>query len=158
MHWIFSILMSFQVYGESAHVHGEGQINLAFEGQEGQIEIDVPAEAILGFESVAKTEKEKTKEKESLEIFNNLSQLIGLDSKWGCQIQPKKIEFVSLSPHRDLEASYKVRCARAVARGHIDFKIQKSFPTWKKVKIQIITPTVQKSAIIIKNGESLELN
>ena len=159
MTWmVFVVLFSVQGMAEPAHVHGEGQINMAFEGQEGQIELDVPTDSVLGFESEAHSEKEKSKEKEILELFkNNLSQVIQLDNQWGCQIHPEKVNFVRHGIHRDLEASYKVRCSRAIKSGHIDFNIQKIFPSWKKVKVQILTPSTQKSQTITKNGESLEI-
>jgi hypothetical protein len=124
---------------EPAHVHGEGRLNIAFEGQEGQIEVDVPADSVVGFEYEAKTEKDKKKEKDVLDIFESqASELVLLDPKWGCIIHKEKSEILARGAHRDFEAQYKVRCARPVAAGHIEFNIQNKFPNWKKVKVQVL--------------------
>ncbi|MRI32240.1 hypothetical protein EOPP23_04435 [Endozoicomonas sp. OPT23] len=57
-----------------AHIHGEGQLNFAIDGRDIHLELEVPANDILGFESIT-TDQQKAQLKEALKALES-------DSLW----------------------------------------------------------------------------
>lgn len=152
--FIFSIV---SWAGPHAHVHGLGQINIAFEGSKGAMEIEVPTESLTGFEFKPKTEKDKAAEKKAVDILKEkISSLVMFEASWKCQVTATKIEMHQEGSHRECHASYEIKCITEPKKGSISFRFGKEFPTWAQVKVQVLTGSQQLSADL-KNGESIDL-
>ena len=129
-----------------AHVHGEAQIHVAFDGLKGRVEFKSPAEAILGFEHSAESDRDKKKlEDTRLSFEKKMSSWIQLDPSKNCNWTPKKIhQEVDAKGHSDFEASFDVECSSSPegTRAQVDFS---EFKRIKKIELTLLTDSVQKT-------------
>ena len=94
-----------------AHKHGAAKFEMAFQGPNGQIEIEAPSEGIYGFEYVPKTEEDKKKQHDALSLFEtNIVDMIKFDTHIKCEISKIKIEVDQHEggKHSDIDAAFKV--------------------------------------------------
>lgn len=141
-----------------AHVHGEAELNIAFDNLKGVIEFTSPAESVLGFEHQAKSSEDKKKLANSVQIFKDkINEMIKFDSSLACKIESEKIEQVvqKKSKHSDFLARYKVVCDKAIEHSSldIDFSI---FDHINKMNITLLVGTLQKS-VEYKKGDKLNI-
>lgn len=137
----------------AAHVHGGGQLSIAFDQLNGKIEFKVAAEAVLGFEYIAIKDKDKKVVSESILKFENeISKFIQFDPALNCKFAKEKIAQVSeenekekSSKHSDWIANYSVSCGKSPVGTDlvIDFTSLKRI---KDLDVVFIAETVQKSA------------
>ncbi len=142
-----------------AHDHGAGQIGLAFEGTDGKIDFDIPAESIVGFEYEPKKLSDKKKLSDSLQTLRSkINDMIIFDSKSKCEITAQSVEVErSEAKHSDIEAQYSVKCVQSPVGGAVTFKLHSQFKRIKKLQVQVVVDTLQRSAEISKDGEKIEL-
>ena len=142
-----------------AHDHGAGQIGLAFEGTDGKIDFDIPAESIVGFEYEPKKLGDKKKLSDSLQTLRSkIKDMIIFDSKSKCDITAQSVEVErSEAKHSDIEAQYSVKCLQSPVGGTVTFKLHSQFKRIKKLQVQVVIDTLQTSAEISKDGDKIEL-
>ena len=141
-----------------AHVHGEAQLSIAFDGKKGKIEVHAPAQVIYGFEQEATSKKDKArKEKGLAKLESGISDIVSFDPELKCEIKKDIFEVLQKKNHADIEAEFSVICENAVAGSTVTFNPQKAFSSLKKVKVDLLVDQIQKSIEVTKNGESLEL-
>lgn len=141
-----------------AHVHGEANISIAFDGKKGRIEFHAPAQALFGFEHEARSKKDRAKKDEAMEkLGEKISEMVSLDPTLKCEIKKEISEVVQSKDHGDVEAEFNITCEQPVAGSTMQFNFAKVFPGIKKAKVSVIAGDVQKSVEVKKGGESLEL-
>lgn len=134
-----------------AHVHGAAQLNIAFDQNMGLVDFQSPAEAIVGFEHVAKTEKDKKIQIEALEKFEqNISKLVSFESTLSCRFEKQKLHVANEGKHADFTAQFKLTCDKSILGSEIlfDFKL---FPNIKDLDVIVVADALQKT-IEIKNS------
>lgn len=143
---------------QKAHVHGEGTASLAFDGKKGRLEMNLPAESVMGFEHQARSAKDrKAKEEGLLKLEEKISEMVVLDPSLKCEIKKEIFEVIESKNHSDVEAEFNITCEQPVLGSAIKFNFAKTFPRMKKIKVDVIAGEVQKSVVVKKGGESLEL-
>lgn len=143
---------------QGSHVHGSGKVSIAFDGLKGQIEMEIPAESLFGFEHNAKSKKDiQTKDENLKKLEEKISEMIVFDNSLGCKIKKEKFTVNQEKNHSDLDAEFSVGCQKAVSGSTISFNFEKVFPRLRKMQVDIIADSIQKSTEVNKNGESLEL-
>lgn len=142
-----------------AHDHGAGQIGVAFDGTDGKIDFDIPAESIVGFEYEPTKLADKKKLADSLQLLRSkINDLIVFDRNSKCEITAQSVELErSEAKHSDVEAQYSVKCLQSPLGSTITFKLHSQFKRIKKLQVQVVVDTLQKSASISKDGEKIEL-
>ena len=107
---LFSILMLTQTAiaqdghrHHDAHVHGQAKLNLVISGQQLLVELETPANNLLGFEHQAKTEKDKKILRQAVAVLNKPAQWLQPDTAAGCQLQDIQIESALLNSVDDDE-------------------------------------------------------
>lgn len=141
-----------------AHKHGAAHVAIAFEGANGEIDFDAPAEGIYGFEYAPKTEADKTKQHNSFALMEtNIGDMIQFDKDLKCEFSKQKIEIEQEGQHADMEAQFKVICQKSPSGTTVVLNFQKTFPKLKEVKVDFIADEVQKSATSTKDGTKLVL-
>lgn len=147
-----------EVREHGGHVHGQGSISIAFDGIQGTIELDTPGDAVLGFEHEAKSKKDKQKQADALKkLETEISRMVVFDEALGCVITPKKMEVKHDGAHADLEAEFQVSCKTSPLGSKILFQVQKVFPGFHQVAVQVLVGNVQKKVVVKKNGVSVDL-
>ena len=135
-----------------AHQHGAGKLGLAFEGTKGVIDFEIPAESIMGFEHEAKSKADQKKKADSIELLKTkMNEMVQFDSTLNCVMQAQDVQVVSQEKnHSEVKAQYAVQCEKSLLGSVINFNLQKHFKRIKKVDVQIIVDSLQKS-IEVKN-------
>ncbi|HIO91989.1 MAG TPA: DUF2796 domain-containing protein, partial [Leucothrix mucor] len=88
---------------ENAHQHGVGTLNIAASQQELMLELQTPADNILGFEHHPKTDQQKQQLNDRLALLKKTDLLFNIPSAAECSLQKVKIE----NPFADKEVDGK---------------------------------------------------
>lgn len=161
--FLFLTMMVFvgTAYGgknHGAHVHGVGQLSLAFDGMKGKIQLEAPAEALFGFEHDAKSKKDLQRKDAALKkLEEKISEMIVFEESLKCLIKKDIFEVNQTKSHADVEAEFSITCEKSVQGSSIEFHFQKVFPNLKNVKVDVLVNDLQKSIEVKKNGESIGL-
>lgn len=141
-----------------AHNHGAAKLDIAFQGSDGEVNLDAAAEGIYGFEYVPKTEADKKKQHDTFALIEtNIADMVKFDADLKCEFNKTKIEVDQQGKHSDIEASFKVICQKSPIGSTITFNLQKTFPKLKEVSVQVIVDDLQKSTKVKKDGTKLVL-
>lgn len=155
------LLMSAMVFAareHGAHVHGVAHVSMAFDGKKGQINIEAPADSIFGFEHAATAKKDIKKKEEGLKkLEDKIAEMIVFDESLKCVIKKEIFEVNQAKNHSDVDAEFSVVCQAPLNGTSISFNFQKVFSRLNKVTVDVIADGVQKSAQVLKNGDTLDL-
>ncbi len=77
---------------QAAHVHGVASMNLAYEGEELQIEFVSPADGIVGFEYEPSTDAERKAVEDAIAALRNPQSLFALPGNAGCELHEVEVE------------------------------------------------------------------
>jgi hypothetical protein len=144
----------------AAHKHGAAKMDFAFEGSNGQFNIEIASEAIYGFEYTPTTEADKKKQHDGLSnIETDMVDMVKFDPSLKCEISKIKLEVDQHDggKHSDIDGEFKVTCDKSPIGSTIVFNIQKSFPNLKTVDVQFVADDLQKSFKANKDGAKLVL-
>lgn len=83
------------ISAQSAHVHGEGRLNIAIDGNRLFIELESPGADIVGFEHTAASSAEKAAVAAALERLANPAAILRLDDNAKCRVIENTAEFES---------------------------------------------------------------
>jgi hypothetical protein len=143
------------------HQHGHAELTIAFDGLVGKIELETPAEAIVGFEHEAKTEKQIQQKAAALDqLEKQMANMVVFSPESKCIVTKNTIEVVQEKEnknHSDVDASFDVKCEKSIEGTKITFDFKKFFPKLKTIELTLLAGNIQKSMKIRKSGDSLEV-
>lgn len=143
---------------QKAHVHGEANISIAFDGKKGRMEFHAPSEALFGFEHEARSAKDRAKKEQAMtKLEEKMPEMVALAPELKCEIKKEISEVIQSKDHGDVEAEFNITCEQPVVGTTIHLQFTKVFPGVKKAKVDVIVGDIQKSVVVKKGGESLEL-
>lgn len=140
-----------------AHVHGGGQLSIAFEGANGQIEFKSAAESILGFEHMPKNNSEKSLiEKMKSQFASEMKDYVRFEDALACKFTADKImqeaeahkdhdEDSGSGEHSDWVAQFKVICDKSPLNSELQIDFRK-FKKINDIDVTLIIDDLQKSA------------
>lgn len=151
-----------KAHSGKAHVHGAGELAIAFEKNQGRIEFRSAAEAILGFEHEARTPEEKKVLAEVRQRFEKeIATMVKLDPAIQCRFETSRIDAgtkVEAEPkekpakhghkgggHADFVAEFALSCQKSPRGGSLTVDFSK-LKRLKKVAITVLVDDLQKSA------------
>lgn len=142
-----------------AHVHGAGNLNIAFDGTQGKVDFESAAMGIVGFEHAAKTEKQKKAVADAISRFESQIQtIVQMDPSLACQFSKEKIEVRAEkgSSHSDFVASFKVNCGKAPLGSAVTVDFSK-YPKLKNIEVVALAGEVQKTLKVSGKPLRIEL-
>lgn len=145
---------------KGTHKHGIGEILIAFDGLNGNINFKAPGESIYGFEHKAKKVSDQKKQDDALLFLQkNISEMIRFEQSLKCVVTKDKFEMTQPKgeKHSDLDAAFSVVCEKSLMDSTLIFNLQTTFPKLKHVSVKVIVDDLQKSGLANKNGAKLEL-
>ena len=86
-----ALILPMAAFSAEKHVHGEAELFIVLEGKKALVELASPADNILGFEHMPKTEAQKAKVAKSLNALENSSSVITL-SGGNCTLADNDVE------------------------------------------------------------------
>lgn len=135
-----------------AHVHGNGNLSVAFDNSKGKVEFKGAAEGILGFEHQPRTAKDKKTVADATAHFeNDISKMVSFDPSLNCKFKKEMIGQVpeegheGSGEHSDWAANFSVTCDKSPlgTKLTVDFS---SFKLLHVVDITVLVEAAQKSA------------
>jgi hypothetical protein len=169
-----------------AHSHGEGHLAIAIEGSRLQMELDVPASDILGFEHAPKSASQKKALADAKAQLAQLKGLFVLTPEAGCKLASADVDVVGPAAgneaahdhdhdkqvgagksgehhhehgsHSEFKVTYAVECASPAKLGTMAFDYFKSFKGAQKLDVTVIGPKGQSSYVVTREKPVLDLS
>jgi hypothetical protein len=146
------------------HQHGVAEISIAWSKQEIALDLHTPAQNVLGFEHLPKTDKEKQYVAERLAALKKAEQLFSFDAKAGCALRsvdsesPFEAEEHHDEPtHTEIEVSYRYHCQQPQHMKGIDTQgLFTQFPGFETLNAQWITDNQQSAKSLNKNDTYID--
>jgi len=135
----------------TSHEHGTAAINIAVETFGAVVEIEAPAEGMVGFEHEARTAAQKQRRDEALnKLRTRISEMVVFEPLRGCRFTVRKAEMVQHAgeEHAEIHAEYSVSCSGPLDGTDIRFGVTKVFPGVVSVAVQAIGASGQAGATI----------
>ncbi len=169
-------------HGDSlgAHVHGVASLNLVLDGAILAVELDSPADNILGFEYLPSSDADKATTKAAMDTLRQADSVVSLPSAAGCALDDVKLEsliFAALETshehahkhdhdhdhkhgdkehaHNDLSAQYQFTCSNPDALSAVEVSLFEHFPRTETVILQAITPSGQQGGELSASNNSI---
>jgi hypothetical protein len=138
-------------HSQKAHVHGISQIKLAIGESSIEIQFVSPANNIVGFEHIAKTNEEKTQVQHAKAILLKSNSLFRFHGTY-CQPESSVVNVHALlesqASHKEVSAQYRFSCDSTELLNNIEFKLFEHFPIISKIDVQWISETNQGMSIL----------
>jgi hypothetical protein len=159
------------------HEHGHGTLNLAVEGQNLQMELEVPGADIVGFEHEAKTAEDQAKMEAAKKTLAQPLALFALPDAAGCKVTSAKIAVAAESDHdahehepeheannveheakhSEFHAEYALSCTNVAAITTIGFPYFATFPNSEELAVTLITEKGQKVFEVTRGHAVIDL-
>ncbi len=158
-----------------AHVHGDGKFNLVVDKKNIEVEFEIPADSIVGFEHKPKTKQQKNNLKLAMLKLKNVNEIILLPKKGNCKAKDVRVETaltgenkihdghehdeshndkISNETHSEFNIIYKIKCEAPKHLRSITLSIFKHFPRLQQLKGQAVTNNGQFSQQLnLKNNK-----
>lgn len=135
--------------GGKAHQHGTGQLNVAVQGDHLSIELEVPADDIVGFEHPPRTPAEKQAVRDATTKLRASETLFAFPQAAACRFQNAEVDAPHAEnhsghdDHSEFHAQYHFVCAQATRLSHIDLRYFEAFPRAQALTARTLTFTGQ---------------
>lgn len=164
-----SLTLPAQTRSRKAHEHGSAKLSIAFESTSGApkgiIELEAPAESIVGFEHTAKSAADKAKEQAALNTLKaRIGQMVIFPAAAGCQFTPKSVKVeaedhhdakdAKKEQHSEVHAEFAVACAKPLAGAEIRFGFHKFFPRLHDVDVALLAGE-QQASLEVENDKGV---
>ena len=150
-----------------AHEHGVGAMNIAIQGNEVEIELELPADNVVGFEHEARTAAEKKRVQNAAAKLKKAANVVVLPEGAACKLKETEIKSALLEnhdeyghkdnhddhgksekhddgdEHSEFAIHYHFECAKTALISILDISLFKHFPSTYKLRVQYITPKGQ---------------
>lgn len=145
----------------SAHEHGVGALNLVVDGNHVTIELDSPADNLLGFEYLPTTEADKAKVRALRAQLNAAESLFVFPTAADCSLNEVELSsplFDAVADdhghahqhgektdkaHADIQAHFHFTCTQAAELDQVEVALFSAFPGTERLLLQAIGPKGQ---------------
>jgi hypothetical protein len=127
------------------HVHGAATFNVALEGRRLVVELDAPADNVVGFEKSPRNETERKAIETANAWLASGRNIVAVPRPAGCRLQA-----VDFTPptfgkgHADYRARFNFECANPGAIEWVELWALRRLLEVEKAEVNVITATVQR--------------
>ncbi len=147
------------------HEHGVARMNLAIDGQQLQVTIQVPLESLLGYERAPRDATEKAQATAMLERLKQAQEVVVTPAAAQCraveaaQIKAPLIEGKgSAERHGDLNGEYKLVCAQPAELRTLEVSLFEVSRRITRVQVQVAGPKGASQTVLRRNKRQVKLN
>lgn len=157
--FLLSLSLSLPVLSAPAHVHGEARLEIAIDGNILAIHFESPLEGLLGFERAPRTAAERQAVQTMKVRLEAPDMLFSLPPEAACTAKPPQLDSPvfadkAAAGHLDLDADYSWQCGKPSALRGIGTRLFVEFPRFKRIKVEFVGPSGQKSGHMTPNQAS----
>lgn len=154
------------------HSHGHAKLGVAVDGLKVQLDLEIPADSIFGFEHSPKTDAQRQIVRDGLEALReDAATLFALPADLGCSAARVKVES-SLedsasdptkkpakheAEHADVDAAYTLQCTKTPAGALMKVGLFGKFQRLKEIDVQVVTESGQRAAELTPAKAELKL-
>lgn len=160
---LFSTSCAFAGAGHGAHVHGTASLDVAIDGNTLSIDLDTPADNLLGFEHAPRSAADKQQASRVAALLAQPEKLFRINPEARCSADKPLLQAPILGgsaaagEHNDIEASYGFRCANPAALANLDVLLFDAFPRLGSIRLQLAGPKGQRGMTLQKGLRSVSL-
>lgn len=141
-----------------AHVHGAAKLNAAIQEKTLILDLEVPADAIFGFEHKPTTDADKTTAAAALKLLQEKPlELFVLDASLGCKVTKAEATAHYGAQHADIEGTYLLDCLKPLQDQRLKLGLFKAFPRLKSVQVQVVSESGQKGFRVASEKDEIGL-
>lgn len=147
-----------------AHEHGAARVDVALDGQRLSVALEVPLDALLGFERAPRTDAERQAAATLLKQLRDGALLFRPDAAARCRPVASNVNAPVLQPgakatgdHADVDASYEFDCAAPQSLKTLDVALFDSFPRLQRVDVQLAGAKAQAKVVLKRPARSVTL-
>jgi hypothetical protein len=152
-----------------AHAHGMAQLNVALDGSVLELELESPANNLVGFEHAANSPADRARIASARSQLEQPQALFGL-ATGGCSLSTQELQSPLFEPedheeheehehageHSEIHAHYRFACTQADAVQQLDLsELFKRFPATLKIQVQLLGPNGQQGAELTPDNPRL---
>lgn len=132
-------------HAQHKHVHGEGKLDVAIDGETVTLTLELPLDAVTGFERAPKNDKERAALANAEKLLNDAAALWLPTPAAACTVRSAEVGMPKFAggEHADVDARYVFRCANPAALKGIETSIFKSFKRLYRLEAQRAGPSGQ---------------
>ncbi len=140
-----SLILATPARAHKAHVHGEGKLDVAIDKDVITLNLELPLDAVTGFERAPKNDKEKAALTNAEKLFNDASALFVPTPAAQCAVHATEVGMPKFDggEHADLSARYVFHCANPAALKGIEATLFKHLKRLYRLETQRIGPSGQ---------------
>lgn len=133
-----------------AHVHGEARLEIGLAGNTLELRLEVPQEALLGFERAPQSAAERAAWRTLQARLAKPAALFSLSAAAACQAanapDPEHLHPLPAGDgHRDLVLAYRWHCRQPEQLRALDSQLFSEFPRLQRIRVDFAGPNGQKS-------------
>ena len=132
-----------------SHEHGVSTLKIALEGKNIQMELESPANDIVGFENLPKNNKQKAAVEHALLLLQEPNGVFVLSSEANCKIKKNKAEFEvekgEGATHAGFHVTWKIKCENPERLKNLETTFFKLFQKAKEIEVEIISGSGQEA-------------
>ena len=168
-----------------AHVHGQGKLNIAVEAGKLEMELEVPAADIVGFEHAARTKQQRASIAKARAALSKPLALFRMPPAAGCKVVGAKVKLetegdahghdkdhdhdaktsdssrkkgdAGHASHAEFHAEYKLTCKAPAALATMTFDYFKTFAGARALEVNLISSTGQTRYQVTREKPSIVL-
>lgn len=142
------------------HTHGTAKLDVALEadGKSGTVQLEAPAQSIVGFEYQAKSAFDKKKVDIGLAtVRNRMHEMVMFAPGKQCRLTPKNVELHRDGTHSEVHGEFALSCAQPLGGSEVRFGFTKVFPGLEAVAVQLISDKQQSAETVKKDKGAIPI-
>ena len=142
-----------------SHEHGVSVLKIAAEKNMIEMELESPANDIVGFEHAPENEKQKSQINKALAIFKDKKGVFMPTPAAGCKITGHSAEFESdpSSGHAGFHVKWKMSCSNPSKIKNLSTSFFKSFRKAEEIEVEVVSDAGQKEIEWEKDQNKIKL-
>ena len=131
-------------HAQHKHVHGEGRLDAVIDQGSISLDVELPLDAVVGFERTPKNDKQKAALAAAEKILNDATALWQPTPAAGCAVQSVQVGMPKFDgEHADIDANYVFHCADPAELKAIETTLFKHFKRLYRLETQRSGPVGQ---------------
>lgn len=154
------------------HDHGTAQLQIALEGEQLTLLLQLPQESLVGFEHAPRTPAQRQAMADALSRLRNAAELIKPDAAAQCRLTLAEVKDPYAAraensgaragagagaDHADVEAEIAFRCAQTAQLRTLAIGLLETFPRLKRVEAVVALPQGQRKLTLRRPARELRL-
>lgn len=140
-----------------SHEHGVSTLKIAIEGRDLNMELESPANDIVGFEHAPENKNQKDTIQKALSQLKNMKGIFLTPTNAECIIMNVSGEFEVEKDHAGFHIIWKIRCNNPENIKTLTTSFFKLFPKAEEIEVEVVSASGQKAIEWENNENSIEL-